>query len=369
MRIDEGIINQFILADFTQAGINRKGIKLFYRKHGSGVDVIVMFYSIYGNEMSVEEYRLLIAGIKTKFLTAGYLDVNLLGIILTDFPEKARRYFLEQENHWMIDLAGRRLIIYEDQVPDYAGLKDRIESLLIDDSYNNYIDKIPETKAMDYSGTNQTGRGQTVRHVRTRWVSLCNSILIAANIIVFLLVNITAAFGEPDKVEMAGALSWFFLKDDGEYYRIITSMFLHYDLGHLFNNMLVLFFVGDNLERAAGKWRFLVIYFSSGIIAGITSISYNMIIEENVVSVGASGAIFGVVGAMIYIIIVNRGRLEGISSHQLILFAIFSLYSGIVSVNIDNAAHIGGFLAGIIVAMILYRKPKKNTLAGGADES
>ena len=135
-------------------------------------------------------------------------------------------------------------------------------------------------------------------------------------------------------------------------------MFLHSDFEHLMNNMLVLFFVGDNLERAAGKIKYFIIYFGSGIIAGISSISYNMIKEKMVYSVGASGAIFGIVGAMGYILLVNKGHLEDISSRQIILFTVFSLYGGIANANIDNVAHIGGFIGGIILAIILYRRPK-----------
>jgi rhomboid protease GluP len=147
-------------------------------------------------------------------------------------------------------------------------------------------------------------------------------------------------------------------------------MFMHADWSHLINNMIVLLFVGDNLERAAGKFRYLFIYLSSGILAGITSISYNMwkdygdfSFEHSVFSIGASGAIFGVVGAMLYIVIVNKGRLEDISTRQIILFIVFSLYGGIANSRIDQAAHVGGFLAGLLLAAILYRRPRRNDVS------
>jgi rhomboid protease GluP len=143
-------------------------------------------------------------------------------------------------------------------------------------------------------------------------------------------------------------------------------MFMHSDFSHLFNNMLVLIFVGDNLERAAGKFRYLFLYFGTGILAGITSIGYNMwkengqfFVGNSVFSIGASGAIFGVVGAMLFIVAINRGRLEDISTRQMVLFVVFSLYGGIVNTQIDQAAHIGGFLAGILLAAIVYRRPKR----------
>ena len=69
-----------------------------------------------------------------------------------------------------------------------------------------------------------------------------------------------------------------------------------------------------------------------------------MIKDRWVLSVGASGAIFGIVGAMGYMLLINKGRLEDISGRQIILFTIFSLYGGIANANIDNVAHIGGFI-------------------------
>jgi rhomboid protease GluP len=166
-----------------------------------------------------------------------------------------------------------------------------------------------------------------------------------------------------------GALSWYFVMKEKEYYRVLTSMFMHSDFGHLFNNMLVLLFVGDNLERAAGKYKYLFIYFGTGILAGITSISYNMwkengqyLIDNTVFSIGASGAIFGVVGAMLYIVAINRGRLEDISTRQMVLFVVFSLYGGITNTQIDQAAHVGGFLAGILLAAIVYRRRSRTVV-------
>lgn len=193
------------------------------------------------------------------------------------------------------------------------------------------------------------------------WVTFLNTTIIVINIILFILIQNTHIFGETENALNGGALSWYSVVKEREYYRVITSMFLHSSFSHLANNLLVLFFVGDNLERAAGKIRYILIYFGSGIIAGISSIVYNMRNDElNIytLSVGASGAIFGIVGAMVYILIINKGHLEDISIVQIVLFAVFSLYGGFTSVNVDNAGHIGGFVAGLILAIILYRKQK-----------
>ena len=77
------------------------------------------------------------------------------------------------------------------------------------------------------------------------------------------------------------------------------------------------------------------------------------------VGAGASGAIFGVVGGLVYAVGVNRGRLEDLTSRQLGVMILLTLYHGFTSMNIDNAAHIGGLAAGILLGILLYRKPRR----------
>lgn len=346
MKIEDGIISQLIKQEYQQLDIKINAMDMFYRSDSIETEIVLVLRAISGNEISPEEYKMIINNIKNRFLESGFPDIRLLGIILTAVPEKARRLYLDEDDHFIVDLRGRRLIIYENQSPNFLKLAPIIENIIHDDNYETGLDRKGYSKS--YSSHNQ----------KINWVSLFNTIFIVINIVTYILVHHTAIFGETIDAMQRGALSWYLIKEDGEYYRVLTSMFLHSDFEHLMNNMLVLFFVGDNLERAAGKIKYFIIYFGSGIIAGISSISYNMIKEKMVYSVGASGAIFGIVGAMGYILLVNKGHLEDISSRQIILFTVFSLYGGIANANIDNVAHIGGFIGGIILAIILYRRPK-----------
>ncbi len=365
MRIIDGLIYQFRIRDFIMLDIKMNGLYLFYRPANLNADILILFHSPAGDEISAEEYGRILDNIKGKFYNNGFQAVHLLSIILTEAPDRAKRFCLDQDDHWVVDLTNRRLMIYENQTPEYLGLKKDIEQLMENDHYCTDMQYGPEGLPAGYIGKERE------RH-KTEWITPFNTALIVINILVHLIVHYTKLFGYSEEVLAGGAMNWFLVKEEGEFYRIFTAMFLHSDLEHLLNNMLVIFFVGDNLERAAGKFKYLLIYFGSGILAGITSISYNMLKEENVFSVGASGAIFGIVGAMAYIIIVNKGRLEDLNGRQIILFAVFSLYGGISSVNIDNAAHIGGFVGGVLLAILLYRKKKsegttRNKSAGGED--
>ena len=117
--------------------------------------------------------------------------------------------------------------------------------------------------------------------------------------------------------------------------------------------------LGDNLERALGKVKYLIFYLICGLGANAVSLLFEMPTGDWSVGAGASGAIFGVVGGLIYAVAVNKGRLENLNTRQLVTMAVFSLYLGFTSTGVDNTAHVAGLVIGIILAAILYRKPKR----------
>ena len=137
-------------------------------------------------------------------------------------------------------------------------------------------------------------------------------------------------------------------------------MFLHFGIEHLANNMLVLFVLGQRLEPVVGKIRFLLIYFLGGIGGNLISLVFDIKGGNYAVSAGASGAVFAVMGAMIWVVIRNRGRLQDISTRQMLVMAAFSLYFGFASSGVDNAAHVGGMICGILLAVALYH-PRSST--------
>lgn len=357
MRIEDGIIRQLLDKNYQWLDIKIRHMDMFYRTSSAGADIILILRVITGNEITVDEYKLIIDNIKNLFAKRGITKLNLLGLIFTANTEEARKYCLDGDDHFIVDISNRRLIVYENQSPYFSDIISMAEEIIGDESFDADIN--PGGYAGYYKDNSQN---------KVQWITLINTVLIAANIIIYLLVHHTRMFGETDDTLRRGALSWYYIKKNHEYYRILTSMFLHSDFEHLANNMLVLFFVGDKLERTAGKIKYLIIYFGAGIIAGVFSIGYNMIKRQQVFSIGASGAIFGIVGAMVYILLVNKGRLQDISSRQILLFALFSLYGGIVNTGVDNIAHIGGFVAGIILALLLYRRPKNQNYQRGQEE-
>lgn len=143
---------------------------------------------------------------------------------------------------------------------------------------------------------------------------------------------------------------------EGEWYRLLTYMFLHIDIGHLVNNVLVLFFLGNALEYYVGRIPYMLVYFCSGILAALGSVVYN---TNSPVCVGASGAVFGITGAMVWLLVKNRGQLAGMTKQRMLLFVIMGAYGGFVDKSIDNAAHMTGLVAGFLLAMLVYRKTEE----------
>ncbi len=184
-------------------------------------------------------------------------------------------------------------------------------------------------------------------------------LLIILNILVFLAVEVTGTSQDVLHMLDCGAAYTPLIVENGEVYRLFTSMFLHFGISHLANNMLVLFVLGSRLERVAGRVRFLIIYLLGGLSGNIISMLFELRQQEYSVSAGASGAVFAAMGAMIYIVIRNRGWLEDLSMRQILIMAAFSLYFGFTSSGVDNAAHIGGMISGFVLAVVLYHPRRK----------
>ena len=138
---------------------------------------------------------------------------------------------------------------------------------------------------------------------------------------------------------------------DGDYYRLFTVMFLHGSIGHFFSNaMFGLFILGGTLERLIKTWRYLFIYFVGGFGASVT-----IILTSNDLTVGASGAIFSTLGALLYLTVYRADLIkkpERVSIWALIAIeVIFTL----TTANISIAGHIGGLISGFILSYILFK--------------
>lgn len=191
-----------------------------------------------------------------------------------------------------------------------------------------------------------------------RKIAWVNGSLIALNILYFLYLELLGSTENTRFMMEHGAMFTPLILEEHQYYRLFSSLFMHFGIEHLVNNMLVLFVLGDNLERALGKVKYLIFYLLCGAGANVVSMLAELQDPVQAVSAGASGAIFGVVGGLICAVAKNRGRLEDLSTRQLVVMAVFSLYMGFTSQGVNNVAHVAGLVCGLILGALMYRAPK-----------
>lgn len=140
----------------------------------------------------------------------------------------------------------------------------------------------------------------------------------------------------------------------GHYYRLFTGMFLHGSIFHLIFNSYALYVIGSQIESFLGKFKFLIIYLTGGLMGSLFSITFN----GNAASIGASGAIFGLMGALVYFGYHYRVYLGNVIKSQIIPLIVFNLVLGFVMSGVDNSAHIGGLIGGTLATISLGIKDK-----------
>ncbi len=187
---------------------------------------------------------------------------------------------------------------------------------------------------------------------KLKHIPLMTIILVAINVIVFLITDVMGMSGSYYLIEH-GALGYDPVLNHHELHRLLTHMFLHADEDHLLNNMLMLAILGYYMEEYLGHIRFLILYFCTGFIAACTSMVYNMMQMDLTPSIGASGAIFGLMGSFVFLIWHLRQQQQSIDPRRLLLAIAISFYGGINSLEIDMMAHAGGFLSGMPCAALL----------------
>ena len=196
----------------------------------------------------------------------------------------------------------------------------------------------------------------TVSLVRKETVMIVTWILAIINVLVFIVLSFGGMTEDAYYMYQNGALFVPAIISDQEYYRLFTSMFMHFGFEHLLNNMLSLLVLGKYIEPLLGKVRFLIVYILSGIAGNLLSFFYELYMQDYAVSAGASGAVFGLTGALLCIVVINRGRFGSITKQRVFLMVGLSVYNGFIGSGINNAAHIGGLIVGFLLTGLLSWK-------------
>lgn len=201
------------------------------------------------------------------------------------------------------------------------------------------------------------------------WFQCATIVLIGLNVLLFLLMvlrGVSAFDPTADSVLEWGA-DYGPLTLHGQWWRMVVSTFLHFGVIHLLFNMFVLFNIGVFLEILAGRVRFVVLYLVCGVGGSAASLAWH----PSVVSAGASGAIFGLYGALLGYLVRHRGSIpaESLASQRkgALTFIAYNLIYGLRP-GVDMTAHIGGLATGFVLGLFLIQPPFLSSSSSGSGD-
>lgn len=222
----------------------------------------------------------------------------------------------------------------------------------------------------DISDNNLKESEKSAKMFKNKNNNLLTFILIGVNITIFIIMCILGHAGFPllrisDIILKKFGANAGILVRGGDYYRLIASAFLHVDIIHLLCNMYSLFVLGPTVDYFYGKLKFILIYLYSAITASLVALIFH---GNNVFIVGASGAIFGLLGSLLYFGYTYRGYIGNKMIGSLLSVVVINLAIGIALPGISNYAHIGGLIGGIAISYMLGAgiENKKSSRISGA---
>ncbi|MBQ8198697.1 MAG: rhomboid family intramembrane serine protease [Lachnospiraceae bacterium] len=273
------------------------------------------------------------------------IDVHALTVIFAQNTESARELGGERSFCWYVDTENRTLIIDEGKCEDFYGMKSILQQALAEPSV---AEDIPDSE------NDRETEKVACEQPEKKYIPYVNYGLLIANMVLFFACIFAGKY-----IYSFGVLDPVLLINEGQWYRFFTNIFLHGDAYHLCGNVIYLYGLGRLVEKEIGHIKYFVLYMLSGVIADFASLGFSVLTKDFTASLGASGAIFGITGALLWIVIRNRGHHEFATLPKMIFLIAFSLYNGFISTNVDNAAHIGGLIGGFLLAILVYRKKEK----------
>ena len=248
------------------------------------------------------------------------------------------------ELKWVVDILEKKIIVNGQQPNKLIDIEKAINSALNMEGYD---------VATDVRDLEKKHIENRAKNVKTNNIAFTIG-LMAINVIVFFAMELLGGSTNTEVLLNFGALDRDLILS-GQIYRLFTYMFLHIGFMHLLCNGFSIYIFGSRAEKYFGKLKYIIIYIISGLLGGLLSITFN-----GAVSAGASGAIFGIMGANIVYSKFYKRSMDGLDLGVLIVFAIINIGTGILIPNIDNWGHLGGLIGGLITSLIFCIGEKKN---------
>lgn len=294
-----------------------------------------------------EQYEEVKNSLRKMFSEKGISDTHILSLILAEDGAKSELLAKDDPFCWQILSKEKELLIGEDKQPDFYGVKGLLENFLI-----KYKEDPEQFTAVE-----------EVKEQELSWKEKLKAYLKTAPYlsIFLILVNLVLCFCcivNPRFFYGKGCVGLLYVLR-GETYRLFTAMFLHGSIDHYFSNMLLLYFLGDMLERKVGRIRFGVLYLLTGVIGNAFSCFHEYVSGLRYVSYGASGAVFGLIGMLFYMVMRRDERIK-VSMPSMIFMVIYCIYSSFAGIQVNVAAHLGGLLSGMLLMFVFYPRRKSH---------
>lgn len=315
-------------------------IGIYYHYYQEGFHVVLAVDQTRGYEMTSEQQQYMAEWAMGSFyhpqsilsdFPEGFpvYHVEVLTLLIGGSEERVRRLCSVCRNTWGYRPIEHRVLIYENQPGEFYGLRQMLE---------------------------QTEPLPAKRQSRLPYVTIS---LIAANVLVYILMEIFGSTYDSSFILNYGGLYPTLISEEHQWWRLLTAGFIHFGAEHLINNMVILYGIGERLERTVGHVRMLIIYMAA-LLGGTTFSCIMMLLTgDYALSAGASGAVYGIIGGFLWVLIIHKGSWEDITAKRLIFSIFLMLYYGFSSSGIDNRAHIGGLLSGFVTTAILYHRKRQ----------
>ncbi len=250
-------------------------------------------------------------------------------------PMKMKVYYLSQdekdvEHSRLQDAIGSSSVMISDEESE-LGMEEQVNY------YRSQLDANLKNKKDEAEGVFSNGR------------PFLTYFLLGINIVIFLLLELNGSSKSTETLIRFGAKYNPAIIENGEWWRIISSMFLHIGFLHLFMNMFAVYYLGIAVERIYGSIRFIIVYFLAGIGGGLASFAFTTNI-----SAGASGALFGLFGALLFFGLTHKKIFFQTMGKSLLIIIGINLVFGFMVPQVDNGAHLGGLITGFIASAILH---------------
>jgi len=279
-------------------------------------------------------------------------DVESICLVLTSNPEielsfgkgdnKEKAFADTDVKYWIIDSNQKRIMIFDDQPQDFCEIYKPVEEALFTVDENEEAEKR--------------------RNITLEAFPVITAILIIANILYFIFLEAYGSTQDGNFMLKMGATNPSKVLNDKEYYRLFVAMFMHFGVEHIFGNMFMLFAIGSQLEKRMGSIAFAFMYISTGLIANILSCAKSIGEGADVVGAGASGAIYGILGAYIIFMMVEilqmppQYRMQRFTNAvtRVIIVVILTMSEAFMDGSVDVTAHIVGLISGMILTRLWF---------------